>query len=200
MTTKTIKLSNGVVKQMTFEEVLEQFDGMINRFANEALEKIVFNKPEREELLQELCIQVWEAYKRYDGKHAFSTYLHFRLQHGVHRVTMKLYAQKRTNERGVISLNKMIGSGDDSEQELETLFGEEDFEITSLAFREFMVELEKKLDPCEKKMLKVLIDRNNYSVQDFANELGISRQGANKKVNKFKKKMADLMIESGFVY
>lgn len=200
MTTKAIKLSNGVIKQMSFEEVLEQFDGMVNRFANKALEKIIYNKPEREELIQELCIQVWEAYKRYDGKHAFSTYLHFRLQHGIHRVTMKLYAQKRKNERGVISLNKMIGGDDDSEQELETLLGENDSEITSLSFREFMTELEKKLDPCEKKMLKVLLDRNEYSVQDLAYELGISRQGANKKVNKFKKKMANLMIESGFIY
>lgn len=200
MTTKAIKLSNGVIKQMSFEEVLEQFDGMIKRFANEALEKIIYNKPEREELMQELRIQVWEAYKRYDGKHAFSTYLHFRLQHGIHRVTMKLYAQKRTNEKGVISLNKVIGGGDDSEQELENLFGEEDLEITSLTFREFMVELEKKMDLSEKKMLKVLLNRNDYSVQDLANELGISRQGANKKVNKFKKKMANLMIESGFFY
>lgn len=198
MTKKDIKFKGGVIKQMTFEEVLKQFDDMMHSFANEALEKIVYNKPEREEIMQELRLQTWVAYEKYNGKHAFSTYLHYRLQHGIGKATSKLYAKKRTNKKGITSLNEII-SGAENDTELEDLLGEDDFNIDSLEFIEFVAELEKQLDPCEIKILRVLMDKNDYSVQNLADELGMSRQGANKKVNKFKEKMANILIETGYI-
>ncbi|HLO11509.1 MAG TPA: sigma-70 family RNA polymerase sigma factor [Pseudoneobacillus sp.] len=195
---KAILFKDGEIKHMTFEEVLDQFERMINRFATQALDKIVFNKPDREEIIQELQLQTWEAYRRYNGENAFSTYLYYRLQHGIHRSTMKLYAQKRTNKKGVESLNKLLGSESDGE-ELENILGEDDFELVSYEFREFMSHLDKILDPCEKKILRVLMDKGDTSVQDLAAQLGISRQGANKKVNKFREKLEKIMLETGFV-
>lgn len=199
MKKKIIISSQGVVV-MSFEEVLKQFEQMIEKFANSTINKIVYNKPEKEELLQELHLQAWEAFKRYDitKGHAFSTYLVYRLQLGIGRGTAKLYAQKRTNTKGTVSLNEVMG-GDDGELELEGLLGEEDFDITSLAFREFLTELEKILTPVEKYMLKVLLDKGDFSVQDLADTLGMSRQGANKKIVKFKEKMKVFLNEGGFV-
>jgi RNA polymerase sigma factor (sigma-70 family) len=194
---KTIILKDRGPVQMTYEEVLEQFDSMIQRFAYHAIEKILFNKPDKEEVIQELQLQTWIAYKRYNGKNAFSTYLHYYLQGAIHRSTFKLFAQKRTNTAGVVSLNQAMG-GDDAELELEGLLGEEDMDICSLAFREFLESLEKKLDSVEKQILRVLMDKSDFTVQDLADKLGMSRQGANKKVNKFKEKMAVMLVESGF--
>jgi RNA polymerase sigma factor (sigma-70 family) len=196
--TKAIILSNGVVKNMTFEEVLKQFEKMINGFAYQALNSFVYNGPEKDELIQELHIQVWEAYRRYNGKNAFSTYLHPRLQHGVTRATQKIFAKKRQAAKGITSLNTMIGS-EEGESELEHLLGEEDYELTSVEFRDFMNHLEKTLDSCEKLMLKSLLDKNDFSIQNLADTLGMSRQGANKKYNKFKEKMANMMEEVGYV-
>lgn len=196
--TKAVILSNGIVKQMTFEDILKQFDPMINKFAYVALEKIVFNKPEKEEMMQELRIQAWEAYRRYNGKFAFSTYLVPRLQLGVQKATTKLYAKKRTNKKGIVSLNKIIGGGE-SEQEFEGLLGEDDSEIASLEFRQFMNYLDKTLEPCERIMLKSLLDKDEFSIQNLADELGMTRQGANKKYNKFREKMAVVMKETGYV-
>lgn len=195
---KIIILKDRGAVEMTFEEVLKQFERMIERFARLAIEKIVYNKPEKEELLQELRLQVWEAYRRYNGENAFSTYLHYRLKHGIHRGTVKSFAQKRINEAGTTSLNEIVG-GDGDELELEGLIGEEDLELTSLDFREFVMELEKKLDENEKKILKVLMDKQDFSVQDLADQLRISRQAANKKVNKFREKLEKIMKETGYV-
>lgn len=196
---KRIILSNGVVKEMSYEDILKQFEAMIHQFANSAINKIVFNAPEKEEVMQELRIQTWEAYRRYNGINAFSTYLVPRLQHGVHRATQKLYAKKRTNKNGVESLNKLIG-GENGENELADILGVEDTEMVSAAWRELTIHLEKTLTKDELSMLRVLIEKEDgYSVQDFADENKMSRQGANKKINKFKSKMAAIMTDSGYV-
>lgn len=196
---KRIILSNGVVRMMSYEDILKQFEAMIHQFANSAISKIVFNAPEKEEVMQELRIQTWEAYRRYNGINAFSTYLVPRLQHGVHRATQKLYAKKRTNKNGIESLNKLIG-GENGENELADILGVEDTEMVSAAWRELTIHLEKTLTNDELKMLRVLIEKEDgYSVQDFADENKMSRQGANKKINKFKDKMAIIMTDSGYV-
>lgn len=185
---------------MSFEDVLKQFNPMLHRYANRAIDKIVFNKPEKEEMMQELRVQAWIAYDRYNGVNAFSTYLVPRLKHGIHKFTQKLYAQKRTNTKGSISLNETVNEFGEAEGELQAIIGEEDYEIVSLEFRELMYKFSMELDPCEKMMLRVLLEREDgYSVQDFADDMKISRMGANKKINKFKTKVEKIIIESGYV-
>lgn len=196
--TKAIILNDGIVKNMTYEEIVEQFHPMIKGYARRCVEKFVFNAPEYEEVLQELYIQTWIAYERYNGINAFSTYLVPRLKHGTHKATQKLYAKKRTNLKGSISINEIIGGGDDAEQEFEALLGAEDLELESTSFRELMFKLEKILDPCEKLMLKVMLDKDDFSIRDLGDKLGMSRQGANKKYNKFKDKMAVILRETGY--
>lgn len=198
MTKKKIILSEGEVRYMTFEEVLIQFEPMINSYARRAVNKIVFNKPELEEMKQELYIQAWEAYRRYDEVHAFSTYLVPRLKHGEHKATQKLYTKKRTNTSGTISLNEVV-YGDENEQEFEGLLGEEDAELESLQFKELLIKLDNILEPSEKLILYCMINKDEFSVRDLGDKLGISRQGANKKYNKFKQKIAGILIDLGYV-
>jgi RNA polymerase sigma factor (sigma-70 family) len=195
--TKTIILSDRGPVEMTYEEVLKQFTPMIEKFAWTACNKSDFNKPDHEEVLQELKLQTWIAYERYDGTNAFSTYLVFYLQGAIHRSTFKMYAKKRNNEAGFISLNQ--SASDEDEMSIESVIGEEDVDISSLAFRDFIENLEKNIDPVEKKILRLFMDKTDYSVRDLGDELGISRQGANKKVIKFKHKMAKILTDAGFV-
>ena len=198
--TKTIILSNGVAKKMTYEDVLKQFDRMLNKFANHTIERINYNKPEKEEVMQELRLATWEAYQRYDGRGAFSTYLVPRLKLGVRRSTMGMYAKKRINEYGAtISSNSLVSSDGESENQLENLLGEDDLKINSIDFIDFMKQLVSELKPCEKKTLRVLLDKGDFTVVDLANELKISRQAANKKVNNLKQKVALIMRELEFV-
>lgn len=183
---------------MNFEDVLKQFNPMLRKQANLTLSKIVYNKPEYEEVMQELKLQAWEAFDRYDGRGAFSTYLHYYLLNGANRSTQKLYAQKRTNTNGSISMSEVVGGGEGDENEIGNFLGELDQSIESLIFVEFVEKLEKMLDSVENKILQVLMSREDFTVQDLANELGMSRQGANKKVNKFKEKLAEILLETGY--
>lgn len=197
---KVILLTDRGSVEMTFEEVLVQFDRLIDKFANLAISKIVYNKPEKEDLIQELHIYTWLAYLRYDSNTEimFSTYLWKYLMGANHRSTAKLFAKKRINENGTVSLNQPLSSEDDGTM-VEELFGDECLEISSLAFRDFVEKFEKKLDPVEKRIFKVIMDRSDLSVRDLGDELGMSRQGANKKVNKFKIKVAQELKSAGFV-
>ena len=193
---KNVILSGGEVRLMSFEEVLVQFKDMINRTANETLNKILYNKPEREDLMQELRLQVWEAYERYDEKHAFSTYLTYRLQLGVNKHTMGNYAKKRQNN-GVTSLNAELS--DEGESSLESVLGHEDEEMVSLEFREFVQYLEKILSPNELMMLSCIINKKEFSVADLAVEWGVSRVMANRRVKQFKERLAGIMRGTGYV-
>lgn len=193
---KNIILSGGVVKSMNFEEVLEQFRGMIHRTANETLNKIIYNKPEREDLVQELSLECWEAFERYDEKHAFSTYLYYRLQLGVNRYTNGNYAQKRQNN-GVTSLDAEIS--EEGESSLSAILGEEDRDILSLEFEEFIGYLEKILSVDELMILSSLMNKKEFSVADLAIEWGVSRVTANNRVRKFKTRLAGIMRGQGYV-
>lgn len=195
---KNIILTGGVIKSMDFEEVLKQFKDMINRAANETLGKIIYNKPEREDLIQELNLQCWEAFERYDEQHAFSTYLHYRLQLGVNKYTMGNYAKKRQNN-GLTSLNETIKGEGGKEVEISDRIGEVDEEIVSLEFREFLIYLEKVLSGDELMILTSLMNKKDFSVADLAIEWGISRVAANNRVRKFKERMAGIMRGTGFV-
>jgi RNA polymerase sigma factor (sigma-70 family) len=195
---KNIVLSGGIVQAMTFEEVLKQFKDMINRTANETLNKIVYNKPEREDLIQELNLQCWEAFERYDEKHAFSTYLHYRLQLGVNKYTMGNYAKKRQNN-GVSSLNEPIKGKDGAEVEVSDRIGALDQDMMSLEFRDFMEYLEKILSDDELVTMHSLMNKKDLSVADLAIEWGVSRVTANNRVRKLKTRLAGIMRGTGFV-
>jgi RNA polymerase sigma factor (sigma-70 family) len=195
---KNIVLAGGVVKAMNFEEVLNQFKDMINRAANETLGKIFYNKPEREDLIQELNLQCWEAYERYDEKHAFSTYLHYRLQLGVNKYTMGNYAKKRQNN-GISSLDEPLKGKNGQDMSLAEKIGEFDGEMLSFEFREFLVYLEKILSDDELMILTSMLNKKDFSVADLAIEWGVSRVTANNRFRKFKERLAGIMRGTGFV-
>ena len=195
---KNIILTGGVVKSMDFEEVLKQFKDMVNRTANETLGKIIYNKPEREDLIQELNLQVWETFERYDEEHAFSTFLHYRLQLGVNKYTMGNYAKKRQNN-GVSSLNETIKGEGGNDVEISDRIGDVDEEIVSLEFREFLTYLEKILSEDEILILSSLMNKKDFSVADLAIEWGVSRVAANNRVRKFKERLAGIMRGTGYV-
>lgn len=197
MTSKIVILGDGTEKEMTFEQILKQFRPMIIKFAKNCVNKSLYNAPDLDDVIQELYIQAWEAWERYDEKHAFSTYLFHRLQHGVHRATQKMYASKRNNKAGVISLNQSLG--DESEQELENLLGDIDSDLESITFKHLIIQLHQQLEHEEKLMLKCMLNKDVYSIRDLADDLEISRQGANKKYNKFRKKLEKILQESGYI-
>ena len=136
---KQIKLSNGVTKIMTFEEVLNQFTPMIIKATNIAIGKFG-NNIEREDMIQEMKFEAWEAYEEYNGANAFSTFLHYKLMKVTGNEAQKITAQKRSSA-GTVSMNATVGDGDDFT--LQDMFSSDDFTSESMIAKEMMILIEK---------------------------------------------------------
>lgn len=191
---KNIILSEGVVKPMTFEEVLKQFTPMINKAANIAIGKFG-TSIEREDMIQEMKLETWKAYEDYNGEYAFSTFLHYKLMKVTGNEAQKITAKKRSGA-GVISMNATLS--DDDEFSMENFIAEEDYTNENMIAAEMMELIQKNLTEREKTELKCVLYPKEYTATQLSEELGISRQAAHQRVVKLKLKLQKLLVEKGF--
>lgn len=192
---KTIILSNGVKKEMTYEEVVKQFTPMMNRYTNSAI--LTFgDKVVKEDMLQEMLIETWRAYEIYDGKHAFSTILVPKLKKVTANSAKKITAKKRKSN-GVLSMSATIGDTEDLT--LEDMFAEEDFTAEKMIASEMMAAILPHLNEREKIEILCILYPLEFTSTDLAKKLGIVRQAAHQRVVKLKKKLQTILIENHFV-
>jgi len=189
---KTILFSDGASKEMTFEEVRKQFMPLIIKVMKQANNKFIYNQVEEEDFRQILEIELWRGYEQYDPstKNCFTTYLYPKLKKGVRNATYHRYALK--NQGTTISMNSGIG---DDDLKLEDLLSTDDTSMDNIAFNELLDIIRKNVDEDEKDALRVLLDRKEFSVQDYANKYGITRQAANQRVVKLRKKLQKVISE-----
>jgi RNA polymerase sigma factor (sigma-70 family) len=193
---KTIILSNGVKKEMTYEEVVKQFTPMINRQVNIALEKFSKANLEREDLLQDMKLEAWNAFNEYDGHHAFSTILTFKLKKVTGNLAQHVTRKKRKS-LGVLSMNAAVGDSEDLT--LENMFPEEDYAAENMIAAEMMELIKKSLNDREKEELLCILYPLDHSASKLAEARGISRQACNQRVKKTRAKLQELLIANNFV-
>lgn len=191
---KTIILSQGAEKEMSFEEVEKQFTPMMNKAVNVHIMKFGDNV-DREDMLQEMRIEMWKAYEEYDGTHAFSTLLHYKLMKVTGNDSQKTTAKKRKSF-GVLSMNSTVGDTEDLT--LEDMFADEDYTCENMIASEMMGVINESLDEREKRELVCIIDPE-YTVTQLANEMGMSRQACRQRVNKTKEKLQNILTAKQFV-
>lgn len=189
---KTILLSNGKSIKMTFEEIQEQFKPMIHKMIKHTNDKFLFNKVDEEDFYQELSIELWRAYEAYDYTtgNCFSTYLYPKLLKGIRNVTYSRYAQKNNSNGAVLSIQYEMS---DSKLTIEDMLFADDNTFDNLAYNELITIILSNITEDEKEILKVILDRKNYSVVDYAKKFGITRQAANQRVIKLKKKLRNII-------
>jgi RNA polymerase sigma factor (sigma-70 family) len=189
--TKTILMSNGQALEMTFEEVREKFAPMVIKAMKRANNKFVFNQVEEEDFRQELELELWRAYEAYDPStgNCFSTYLHYKLQKGVRNVTYSRYSLKNQHN-GILSMHAPVGEDD---LKLEDMFATDDTSMDNIAFHELFALIRNNVSKEEEDVLKVLLNKKEFSVVDYANKYGITRQAANQRVNKLRKKLQQII-------
>ena len=193
MSQKFIILSNGESRNMDFEEVREVFKPMLFKEMRKANGKFVYNQVEEEDFMQELEIELWRAFDQYNPKlgNCFSTYLFYKLKKGVRNVTYPKYSQKNQNN-GLYSMNAEHG---EDNAKLEDFISQEDTSIDSLIHSELKEIINSSLNDGEGELLKVLVDKKNNPVQVYADKYGISRQAANQRVIKLKKKLQQIVMQ-----
>lgn len=188
---KTILFSNGQTQEMTFEEVFEQFKPMVIKAMKTANNKFVFNAVEEEDFKQVMDIELWRAYEAYSIElgHCFTTYLFYKLQKGVRNATYSRYSQKNQNN-GVVSMNAAMG---DEDLTLEAMFAADDSTSENIEYQELLELIRDNVSEEEEDALKSLLDKKHFSVQDYADKYNITRQAANQRIVKLKKKLQTIV-------
>ncbi|MGY3189725.1 sigma-70 family RNA polymerase sigma factor [Lysinibacillus sp. TE18511] len=193
---KQIILSNGVIKTMTFEEVLEQFKPMMNKATNIAISKFGCSI-DKEDMIQEMKFETWKAYEEYNGANAFSTFLHYKLKKVTGNTAQRITAQKRTNE-GIVSMDATIG--DSEKNTLQNVLSSDDFTSENMIASEMMTFIESNITEREQSELKSVLYPKEYNSTHLSKELEISRQAAHLKIKNLKTKLRQLLIQHNFAY
>lgn len=183
---KQIIFSNGETKELNYEQVRERFLPMVIKEMKKANSKFIYNAVEEEDFMQIMEIELWRAFEQYDPStgYCFSTYLYPKLQKGIRNATYHKYSQK--NQGTVLSMSAPRGEDD---LKLEDLFSVDDTSVDGLVYKELTQIILKNTTDEEKEMLYSLMNKKEFSVQDYADKYNITRQAANQRIVKLKKKL-----------
>ena len=186
MMTKEILFSNGEKKEMSFDQAREQFLPMVWKTMRNANNKFIFNSVEEDDFMQIMEIELWRAYEQYEPERGlcFTTYLFPKLQKGVRNATYHKYSLK--NQGISVSMNAPMG---DDGLKLEDMFVAEEDDMDGMEVNELTAIIRSNVSENEEELLQILLDKQQYTVQDYATKHNITRQAANQRVNKLKKKL-----------
>jgi RNA polymerase sigma factor (sigma-70 family) len=128
------------------------------------------NRDDREDLAQEIVIQLWRSFASFDERVQFSTWM-YRV---ALNVAISFYRRESTRAKHVISDDeKLLNAIDESANQSEGL--------------RLLYEFIATLDPMNKALILLYLDGNNY--QEIAGVLGISESNVATKISRLKKIM-----------
>jgi RNA polymerase sigma factor (sigma-70 family) len=152
--------------QERFQTVVDQHKKILYKVCNSYCR----NRDDRDDLAQEIIIQLWRSFGKFDERYRFSTWM-YRI---ALNVAISFYRRENTRTRYVISdeehLLEAIDETKDQPEEIRLLY-------------EFI----GGLDPLNKALVLLYLDGNNY--QEIAEVLGISETNVATKISRLKSKM-----------
>jgi RNA polymerase sigma-70 factor (ECF subfamily) len=152
--------------QERFQTVVDQHKKILYKVCNSYCR----NRDDRDDLTQEIIIQLWRSFGKFDERYRFSTWM-YRI---ALNVAISFYRRENTRTRYVISdeehLLEAIDETKDQPEEIRLLY-------------EFI----EGLDPLNKALALLYLDGNNY--KEIAEVLGISETNVATKISRLKSKM-----------
>jgi len=128
------------------------------------------NRDDREDLVQEIVIQLWQSFRTFDQRRRFPTWM-YRI---ALNVAISFYRRESTRTRHVFLSDEEL---------LEVAVKTEDQSEDLLRLYQFI----DGLDPLKKALILLYLDGNNY--QEIADILGISETNVATKINRLKMKL-----------
>lgn len=158
---------------MTAPELQERFQSLVEEH-KKILYKICNSycreRDARDDLAQEIIIQLWRSFEKFDERCKFSTWM-YRI---ALNVAISFYRRESTRTRYVISSEEhLLVAIDDTANQPEDI--------------RLLYEFIEALDPLNKALVLLYLDGNNY--QETASVLGISETNVATKINRLKNKM-----------
>jgi RNA polymerase sigma factor (sigma-70 family) len=158
---------------MTTPELQERFQTLVDehkKILYKVCNSYCRDRDARDDLAQEIIIQLWRSFDRFDERYRFSTWM-YRI---ALNVAISFYRRENTRTRYLIS---------DEEHLLEAIHEKENQPDDIRLLYEFI----EGLDPLNKALVLLYLDGNDY--QEIADVLGISETNAATKINRLKNKL-----------
>ncbi len=128
------------------------------------------NRDDRDDLAQEIVVQLWRSFASFDGRCQFSTWM-YRI---ALNVAISFYRRESTRARHLISdSERLLNAVDETATQSEEL--------------QLLYQFIAGLDPLNKALVLLYLDGNSY--QEIANVLGISETNVATKISRLKNTM-----------
>jgi RNA polymerase sigma factor (sigma-70 family) len=158
---------------MTTAKHQERFQTLLNehkRILYKVCHSYCRNRDDREDLAQEIIVQLWRSFGRFDEGYRFSTWM-YRI---ALNVAISFYRRETTRTRHVISDDERVLDAVD-----ETRSQPEEIRL--------LYEFIEKLDELNKALVLLYLDGNSYG--EIASVLGITETNVATKINRLKNSM-----------
>jgi RNA polymerase sigma factor (sigma-70 family) len=149
-----------------FQTIVDQHKKILYKICSSYCKNI----NDREDLAQEIIVQLWQSFPAFDEHRRFSTWM-YRI---ALNVAISFYRRESTRTRHVISWDEHLLEAVD-----ETADQSEDVRL--------LYQFIERLDPLDKALILLYLDENSY--QEIADVLGISETNVATKINRLKMKL-----------
>lgn len=183
---KKFKIKQNEILELTFEELYDRFYDLIDRESKRIYKK--YNRSfSLNEIKQRFTIELWKNFKRYDYNKdgLINSYVHPRLI---------------AAERAMVNKNKETKKAKikNSFLQIENFENEQinGYEIENpeqqLMKKELIKKIVKKYKTEEEKdLILILLDKKNFSVQDYAKKYNITKPWVYNRLNKIKDELKE---------
>jgi RNA polymerase sigma factor (sigma-70 family) len=152
--------------QETFQHLVEEHKRILYKVCNSYCRE----RDSRDDLAQEIMIQLWRSFSNFDGRCRFSTWM-YRI---ALNVAISFYRKESTRARHVISDEQYLLEAADETESLP-----EDIRL--------LYQFIEGLDPLNKALILLYLDDNSY--REIADVLGITETNVATKISRLKNKM-----------
>ncbi len=166
---------------MSTAEHRDRFQGLVDEH-KKILYKVCHsycrNSDDREDLAQEIIVQLWRSFNKFDERYRFSTWM-YRI---ALNVAISFYRRESTRTRHVISSEEhLLEAAKEAEKHPEEI--------------RLLYQFIDSLDPLNKALVLLFLDGNNY--QEIAGVVGISETNVATKISRLKQKMRQEFAGTG---
>lgn len=155
-------------REVQFQDLMDAHRKILYKVCNSYCR----NRDDREDLAQEISVQLWRSFESFDGRCKFSTWM-YRV---ALNVAISFYRRESTRTRFVLS---------DSEQVLDAADGR----ATPSAEMEMLYEYIGGLEPLNKALILLYLDGHSYA--EIADVLGIGESNVATKISRLKQMMRE---------
>ncbi|OCW72372.1 RNA polymerase sigma factor [Elizabethkingia anophelis] len=164
------------LKEKEFLEKIEKHKGMIFKISKMYLE----NQEDREDLFQEIILQLWKSYQAFEGKSQFSTWLY---RVSLNTAITFLKRDKKRTDKNELHENIDIEDEQNTDKELQT---------------EFLYKAVQELNPIEKALIFLFLEGQNY--KQISENMGITEVNARVKLSRTKEKLQQIIKNYGYEF